>query len=392
MNKHLLKYLAFYIIAILFNSCGDSENKLLEPKVYFENKEYKLEVADQQESMSYDLQARVSSMCSSPVDVSYAVADASVVEEYNKKNGTDYGTFNASNVTFSSEVATIPGGEVYADKTPLKLSNLGDIEEGKPSLLPIRIKSSSLPIIEGTDVVYIIISKPVRIMKACSFSSTHVKVPLPPKSPFKSVTYEALIYINRLNSINTIMGCEGILMLRIGDEALPGKANDLIQIAGTKNYYAPQKFGTKKWYHVAFTYDQPSGKTVLYINGEKAAESSWDTPTFDLVGDGGGFFIAKIAGFMWGERPFNGYMSEVRLWNVARTENQIKQNMLMVDPKTDGLAFYYKLNGTDQYQEGTTWYIKDASGHNMNGLANGTASGGSRALNFVDLDAPVSIK
>ena len=48
-----------------------------------------------------------------------------------------------------------------------------------------------------------------------------------------------------------------------------------------------------------------------------------------------GFNIGKIPGFPWGERPFYGYMSEVRVWSVARSENQIKQNMLSVDPKSD---------------------------------------------------------
>lgn len=391
MNKHILKYLAFYFVALLLNSCNEGEDKLLEPKVYFESKEYRLTVEDE-ETLTYDLQSRVSSMCSSSVNVSYEVGDAYLVEEYNKKNGTNYKYFDSSNVSFENEAVIIPGGDIYSEKTLLQLSELGDIEEGKPSLLPIRIKSASLPVIEGTDVAYFIISKPVRIMKACTFSSNDIKVPLPPASPFTSVTYEALIYINSFRDNNTIMGCEGILILRIGDSALPGGANNLIQIAGNKNYYAPQTFGTKSWYHVAFTYDQPSGKTVLYINGEKAAESSWDTKSFDLVGDGGGFFIGKVANFKWGERPFNGYMSEVRLWNVARTENQIKQNMLMVDPNSDGLTFYYKLNGEDQYEEDGTWYIKDASGHNMNGLSNGDTYGRTSPLRFVDLDKPIAIK
>ena len=91
---------------------------------------------------------------------------------------------------------------------------------------------------------------------------------------------------------------------------------------------------------------------------------------------------------MWGERPFWGAMSEVRLWNTSRTENQIKQNMLSVDPKSDGLAAYYKLNGEDQFQKDGKWYIKDASEHNMDGLSNG----GSNSLNFISLDKPVEIK
>ena len=388
MNKNLLKYIAFYTIAILLGSCQNGEEKLLEPKVYFENKEFRIEVGDGLDSLTYDLQARLSSMCSLPVGVEYEIAGEDAVKAYNTKNGTYYDAFDVANVSLSSQVTVIPQGDYYAEKTILQLSKLASVEEGKPFLLPVRIKSSTLPIIEGTDIVYLIISKPVRIMKACKFASNYIKVPVLPAKPFSSITYEALIYINGLNSNNTIMGTEGILVFRIGDLALPGGHNDWIQIAGNKQYHSTETFGTGKWYHVAFTYDQPTGKTVIYINGKKSAESNWDTPSFDLSTASGGFFIGKIANFMWGERPFYGYMSEVRVWSLARSENQIKQNMLSADPTSDGLFAYYKLNGKDQFQENGTWYIKDASGNEMNGLANG----GHNALNFTDLDEPVAVK
>ena len=42
--KQLLKYLAFCTIAVLLNSCNDSESDLLEAKVYFESKEHTIEV------------------------------------------------------------------------------------------------------------------------------------------------------------------------------------------------------------------------------------------------------------------------------------------------------------------------------------------------------------
>ena len=52
-------------------------------------------------------------------------------------------------------------------------------------------------------------------------------------------------------------------------------------------------------------------------------------------------------------------MSEVRVWSVARTENQLKQNMLGVDPASEGLALYYKLDGSETQEGGV---IKDATG------------------------------
>lgn len=385
MNKYLLKYVAFCFIVVLFGSCNDSESDLLEPKVYFENKEYVIEVADE-EAMTHDLQARVSSLCSSSVEVTYEVAEPSVVDDYNKKYGTEYETFEASNVKLGSETSVVPDGQVYADLISLQFSNLSSIEEGKSYLLPVRIKAASLPIVEGRDIVYFVVTKPVRIMKVARFNSKYIKVPLLPGTLFTSVTYEALIHLDWFGSNNTIMGCEGKLIFRIGDTPLVA-ANHL-QIAGNKEFSVSKGLEEQKWYHVAFSYDQPTGKAAIYINGEKASEATWDTPNFDLTTNAGGFFIGKVAGFMWGERPFYGYMSEVRLWNVSRTENQIKQNMINVDPKSEGLTAYYKLNGTDQFLDGEVWKVKDASGHGMDGLANG----GYKELQIVDLEEPVSIK
>lgn len=386
MSKNIFT-VTILLLAIFLTACESNEKELLSPKVYFESNELRLEVLDQ-EVMTYDLRARLSSITSAESNITYSIADRSVVEDYNRRNGTSYEAFNPSDATLSNNAASISEGDLYTGNTLLQFSNLGIIEEGKSYLLPVRIQSSNIPIIQGSDIVYFILSKPIRIMKAWSLNSNYIRIPVLPSTEFKSVTYEALIYINRFGGNNTIMGNEGILILRIGDLALPGGANDLIQIAGSKQYHSTQKFSTQKWYHVAFTYDQPTGNTAIFINGNKAAESNWDNPGFDLSPTGTGFFVGKVAGFMWGERPFFGYMSEVRLWNASRTENQIKQNMLSVDPKSEGLVAYYKLNEKDQYQEDGRWYIEDLSGNGMNGLANG----GNSKLNFVELDDPISIK
>ena len=35
--------------------------------------------------------------------------------------------------------------------------------------------------------------------------------------------------------------------------------------------------------------------------------------------------LVRFLASLWGERPFYGYMSEVRVWSVARSENQISR-------------------------------------------------------------------
>lgn len=380
MNMNLLKYMVYFAIGALFCSCNDSEEELLETKVYFEENRVTIE-ASGDDVLTYDLQARISSLYSTPVEVTYAIADGSAVDEFNTQYGTSYEALDVSKANLESQSVVIDAGEIYAPKVTVKLSGMNSVEEGKTYVLPIRIQSASLPVIDRSGIIYLVISKPIEITTVGNFFSSYIQIPVSPSTPFTSVTYEALIYLDRLGSNNTIMGTEGILILRIGDEALPDGHNDWLQIAGNKQYHSTQAFTTKKWYHVAFTYDQPSGKTVLYINGEKASESTWDTSSFDL--SNGGCFVGKVKDFMWGERPFYGAMSEVRLWKVARTENQIKQNMLSVDPGSDGLAAYYRLDGTDLIQKDNKSYIKDASGNGMDGET---------SISFRELEEPVAIK
>lgn len=388
MYMRLNKFMLVLAAAALFVGCNPGEEELLEPKVFFEDTELRIEV-NGETSLTYDLQARLSTMVGQAVSLTYEFGDNTMVEAYNAKNGTTYEALDLSKASFDTGIANILPGQLYASKVQVSLNELSDIEDGKFYVLPVRITSCSLPVIDGIDVMYLILTKPVRITTVTNFSSSYIRVPIPAGRVYKSVTYEALINMSYMGSNNTIMGTEGVLILRIGDTALPDAHNDWLQIAGTKQFHSTNAFVTNTWYHVAFTYDQPSGLTALYINGVKAAESTWDTPEFTTLGDsGGGFFIGKVAGFMWGERPFYGSMSEVRLWSVARTENQIRQNMINVDPESEGLDFYYKLNGTDQFKgDDNLWYVRDMSGNELHGLVNG----GSYSLNTSQLDTPVAI-
>lgn len=376
MNKHIFNYLILGGMALLTGACNDSESKLLEPKVYFENKEYNLPMEDESDVMTFNLTSRLSTMTSSQVDVSYAIADPSVVDEYNAKYGTAYEMFDASNVKLSSTTSSIPSGKLYADNVTMELSSLGTLKEGKSYVLPVRVQSASVPTLSGTSIAYFFLSKPIKITKVGTFNNRYISIKFPVGTYFSSFTYEALIYVNSFANNNTIMGTEGVMIFRIGDA--PGVPRDVLEAAGTQNYHTTEALKAKSWYHVALTYDQPSGKTVIYVNGSKWAGSDWGLPGFDPNSDVG-FNIGRIPGFPWGERPLNGKMCEIRVWSVARTENQLKQNMLGVDPTSEGLVLYYKLDGSETQEGGA---IKDATGR-ISGTTNG--------ITIETLDTPIAI-
>lgn len=384
--KNIGIYTIVGLMVSFMTSCNDSQSDLLQPKVFFAEETHRLEIGDSSE-LTYEFQARVSDKVAGKTDITFAFAGMDEVDAYNRKYGTEYELFDMNQVELEQFTATVEEGEVFSNKTALRLSQLDKLVEGKNYLVPLRIVSASLPKIESRDVMYFILSKPVRIMKALNFSNHGIRVSFPAGTQFTSVTYEALVYPNSFGKNSTIMGREGILIFRVGDMD-GGVPRNQPQIAGKKEFKSPQLLETKKWYHMAFTYDQPSGKAIMYINGAKVSEATWDTPSFDF---GKEVFIGKVIEFMWGERPFSGSMSEVRFWKVARSENQIRENMLTVDPKSEGLAAYYKLNGEDQYEENGVWKIKDASGHQVEGLPVGRHAV-SEALGVKQLDAPIEIK
>lgn len=377
MNNYKLKSLALGITSLLLSACNESVSDLLEPKIYFENKEYNLTVDGEDDVMSFDLTSRLSSAVKSSVDVTYHIAPESTVDEYNAKYGTNYEVFDESHVSLSSTTSNIPEGTLFADKVQLEFSGLSTMDEGKSYILPVTVQSNTIDSNEGGNIAYFFIKKPVKITKVGEFSNDYISIKFPAGTFFKSFTYEALIYVNRFGGNNTIMGTEGVMIFRIGDPTLP--SNKILELAGRQHYNVKDELKERQWYHVAATYDQGSGKTAIYVNGNKWAESGWSIPGFDPNADVG-FNIGKLAGFPWGERPLNGFMSEVRVWSVARTENQLKQNMLTVDPKSEGLEVYYKLNGSDS-QEGNV--IKDATGK-----VEGKTSG----ISIKQLEAPVEIK
>lgn len=390
-NRILYTITAALALASLFSGCCKQlENKLLEPKSYFENSFVPLEVRDEV-SLEYILKTRISTPIEEEVGIDYSFGDSSDIEEYNKRHGTEYLPFPLENASFNETKTNIPSGGIYSLDTKVTLKGLDKVEAGKVFLLPIHFEpnGSASPIASG-QTMFLALQKPIQIKNVGHFDLSSwwsqgdwISLPRLTDETFQSVTYEALIYSNGWGSNNTVMGVEGKLIFRIGDEG-GGLARNKIQIAGNKQFHYDTGLTAKKWYHVAFTFNHETGKANIYINGKSVISSDWD----QIADMREGFAIGQVPHFMWGTRPFNGYMSEVRLWNVARSENEIQQNMLNVDPKSKGLVVYYKLNGDDIQNVDGVWKVIDATSHGYDGIPND----GNRELKTYQLPTPLEAK
>jgi hypothetical protein len=98
---------------------------------------------------------------------------------------------------------------------------------------------------------------------------------------------------------------------------------------------------TNEWTHVAASYDGSSVR--LYINGQEVGTSS-ASGNIDTSGD----VLAWIGESPTtpGTRPWHGSISDVRIWNTARSADDIKNNMTKNMAGQSGLLAFYGLNHT----------------------------------------------
>jgi len=104
---------------------------------------------------------------------------------------------------------------------------------------------------------------------------------------------------------------------------------------------------TNQWHHVATVVD--NGTITLYIDGQPSATHNFTgTPS---AGPDLDVSIGASTGF--GSRFFHGVIDEVRIWNDARTQTEIIDNMTVdLTGSEANLATYFPMN------EGLTFKIR----------------------------------
>ncbi|MBO9682580.1 MAG: T9SS type A sorting domain-containing protein [Flavisolibacter sp.] len=130
-----------------------------------------------------------------------------------------------------------------------------------------------------------------------------------------------------------------------------------------KDVQDPTPLSGNTWYHVAVTYDAATSTMSLYKNGVLVNQNTAVAPVTETqlhLGNYGGFAGTN----------FIGLMDEVRIWNIALTQTQIRDRMCTKidagDPLYGNLIAYYKAD------EGTGTNLADSKGTNDGTLVNGT--------------------
>ena len=293
-------------------------------------------------------------------------------------------------------------------------------------LVPVRISGASIDVLGGSDVAYYVVKRSSAITVAAQLGEGNwINFPTLDKygansqawNGLTAMTYEALIYIDKFAtstvtsdgntnkvSISSVMGVEQYLLLRIGDTNFERQQLQFDGSGGGSNFGkfpssdATKCLSTGRWYHVACTYDQTTQTVRIYVDGKIQSEETgvgiaipskknqinlamralydlWNTTPddqksqyetedtgYNSLGDAYQFFIGKSYDEY---RPLNGKIAEARVWSVARTPEQIWENMYEIENPADDptLLGYWKFN------EGSGNTVKDYSMYGNDGVA-----------------------
>lgn len=316
---------------------------------------------DQEMPKRVELVVAASEIAKNDITVELKV-DESFVEKYNTKFQTKYTMLPENCYVLSHPVATITKGNfATTESVELTLVSTEGMVEGRRYIVPVTIKTTDgYNIIDGSDVLYVKIDQQI-VTAALNLGSNYINLNFHeenPNSPYNpkalpEVTFEARVYIPSPlpdKWFNTIFGLEENLTVRVSTF---GGANGKIQIAGGGTEFASaDAFPLDKWTHVALSYSYTNKYLTLYVDGipwiagSFTRDANHDHPlNITEAYEGGSTRVGPMyIGRSAGDRPLNGYVSEVRIWARALSQAEVKSNMCAVDPTESGLMGYWKLN------------------------------------------------
>lgn len=352
------KYLTLLFILQLF-SCQKSQEYY--EGLYIIGAEQKNPVA----SLTIDelpsaIGVNVAASCTVNEDVTVDLkANPSLVSSYNQIYKKNYELLPESCYELDNTQLTIVRGKhASSDGLRLRITSRKDLQEGKTYVLPISISNvsdKSLSVIEGSKTLYIVINQ-IIVTKAADLtpSRAYFKVDFRGKSKYEttamaSVTFEARVRFKKMKSkwCYSVMGLEENLCLRTSGNLANGWK---LQIGGGAGVGSVNTVPQDKWVHLACVYNGDTGKTSLYIDGVLEGEvpdkrDAGVDLTYAYGHDkNASFYIGQSAA---DNRYMEGYVSEARVWAVARTAAELKNNVCWVDPLSEGLVAYWRFNQAD---------------------------------------------
>lgn len=364
-NFKMISATTLTLSLLLLAGCNDAEYKVINDAIYlseaFVSTSKKVTI-DMESPIVVTATVRATEKVNHDVNVVLDVKE-SALEDFNKKNGTEYVLLPDTCYEFVEKSAVIQTGKVGASVTPITIKPITQkmLDTGNKYALPISIAQANGDVMNSLSTMVYILDPVIITSVPVMTGSKPAKLAM--RQDYNLLQWSVEFRVNmsilgtgigQLNN-QAIFGAFGAdeIYIRFGDAPIAGNILQ-VKTLGTQ-INCPTPFNAKQWYHLAFVCDGP--KLTIYINGK--VDAVLDLPNrpialskdkFGLCG-GGSYLRADVM------------MSELRFWTKAISQTQIQNNMFTINPNSEGLEGYWKLN------EGKGDTFKDATGHGNTGTA-----------------------
>lgn len=363
----------FLLAAVAFTGCKNEDPA----EHHFDNKLYissaqltdDLLIRDDIVSDSRTISARLALPAPEDVTVTFE-ARPDLAARYNMVYGDNAVGLPAEYFSIPEKVISIGKGNVTGNDIVVNFTNTNELNGDLRYVLPVTVADiQGISLLESTRTVYFVFKGAALINVVADISEMYFPVNWSSSvnvSGLKTITVEALVRSSdweagRGNALSSVFGIEGTFLVRIGDADRPRNQLQLVNPNG--NWPSPNAapgLPVNEWIHIAVVWDATTGERIYYQNGEVVAS---DNAASGSVSLNSGCYVGKSYD---DSRWLPGEISELRIWNIQRTQEQIASSMYTVDPTTPGLLAYWKFN------EGSGNVINDATGNGTNLTGEGT--------------------
>lgn len=312
---------------------------------------------------TYALTAQTTKKTESDVKVDFAI-DNSLVDEYNEKHGSSFFAVPDGTVAIENPEVTISSGSALSNTAQVKVLSTEGWDDSRTYVIPVTIKNVSgttgESVVEASRTIFLKISRTMQftsLVNQSNFSSNYI-FDDSKAVDLTNFTFEIKFRADRFGSsggqIERLCAFEekdekNASMLRFGEAGMDG--NQLQWVSPVGSIPSDTRFQAGRWYKVSLVYD--GSAMTMYVDGVKDASASASGKTvkfqrFELGMSWGGYYSSQF---------FPGRIAEVRVWNRALSATEMQNGLCAVDPKSDGLIGYWKMN------EGTGSVFHDATGN-----------------------------
>ena len=368
-----LGLLSVVLMGLSFSACDDAKYKPVDTGLYLAETSTKSLVGKKIISAddghyNFTITPRLISPMDQDVTMSLGI-DKDFLNQYNARYGTSLEVVPDEYVEFSNKEITLKAGEVLSSTVEVTIKPLSKemVDSGKKYALPVGIIGANTTLLAGASSILYQLEKTPIVTVPILNSRNNAKFNMINDYSLTQWSVEFCVNIDRLGTgigqlNNQAMfsafapgGMDGEIYTRFGDAPIKGNIFQ-IKNQGTQ-INSNMEFSTNTWYHLAVVCD---GVTLsLYVNGELDNQIAVTGKVTNLGKDKFGFGNTDYL-------EANVKVSELRFWTKAISQTQIKENMYSIDPTTEGLEAYWKMD------EGKGNAFADCTGHGYDLVAGGT--------------------